>query len=72
MPPWSTSVIDRFRAITTMEADVAVYLDKKQICVWLEFDTVAHSQNILLLLFCSVLFNELLCWEIPLLPEQFV
>ena len=26
---WSTSVIDRSRAITTMDVEVAVYLDKK-------------------------------------------
>ena len=32
MPFWSISVIDRSRAITTMGAQVAVYLDKKQIC----------------------------------------
>ena len=45
MSPWSTSVRDRFKAITTMEAAVAVFLDKKQICEQSELDTVAHTQN---------------------------
>ena len=69
VPLWFTSVIDKSKAITTMEVEVAVYLDKKQICERSKLDTVAHSQNISLLLFCNVLFNELLCWEISLLPE---
>ena len=56
-----TSVIDRFRTITTMEAEVAIFWIKKHIYERFGLDTVAHTQNILLLLFCSVLFNELLC-----------
>ena len=59
---WFTSVIDRFRAITTMEAEVAVFwIKKKHIYEQFGLDTVAHTQNILLHLFCIVLFNELLC-----------
>ena len=53
--------MDRFRAITTIEAEVAVFWIKKHIYERYGLDTVAHTQNILLLLFYSVLFNELLC-----------
>ena len=47
MSPWSTSVKDRFKAITTIEAEAAVtvLLHKKQICEQSELDTVAHTQN---------------------------
>ena len=58
---WFTSVRDRFRAITTMEAKVAVFWIKKHIYELSGLDVVAHTQNILLLLFYNVLFNELLC-----------